>query len=90
MVALQIRDVPESVRDLLADRAKERGQSLNAFLREVVLREASFGNNRALLDEIRAWRTSAASPESSPTAGEDVLSAIDRARTAQDLKNLGT
>lgn len=39
-VALQIRDVPESVRDTLADAAKRRGQSLQAYLLAVVEREA--------------------------------------------------
>lgn len=40
-VALQIRDVPESVRDTLADAAKRRGQSLQAYLLAVVEREAA-------------------------------------------------
>jgi antitoxin FitA len=85
MVALQIRDVPESVRDVLAAKANERGQSLNAFLRELVLREAAFENNRALLDEIRQWRAASASSAS----GDDVLDALDAARAAQDAKNVG-
>jgi hypothetical protein len=85
MVALQIRDVPESVRDVLAARAGERGQSLNTFLRELVLREASFENNRTLLEEIRQWRAAS----TSTATGNDVLDALDAARATQDAKNLG-
>ena len=42
-VALQIRDVPDDVRDLLAAQAASRGQSMQAYLREVVIREARLG-----------------------------------------------
>ncbi|OLF05329.1 hypothetical protein BLA60_36475 [Actinophytocola xinjiangensis] len=86
MVALQIRDVPEAVRDVLAAKASERGQSLTAFLRDLVLREASFENNRVLLDEIREWRRSA----TSTAAGDDPLDALSAARAAQDAKNIGS
>jgi len=40
MVALQIRDVPDDVRDVLARTAAARGQSLQAYLLDVVRREA--------------------------------------------------
>jgi antitoxin FitA len=40
MVALQIRDVDEHVRDTLAAEAAKRGQSLEAFLRDVLNDEA--------------------------------------------------
>jgi hypothetical protein len=36
MVAIQVRDVPESVRDDLVRAARERGQSLQAFLADVL------------------------------------------------------
>lgn len=39
-VALQIRDVPDDIRDLLAEQASARGQSMQAYLLEVVVREA--------------------------------------------------
>ncbi|RMI13614.1 FitA-like ribbon-helix-helix domain-containing protein [Cellulomonas triticagri] len=74
MVAIQIRDVPEDVRDVLTRRARAKGQSLQAYLRDVVLREASFENNLAVLDSIAARR-----PGSAAT-GDDVLDALDRAR----------
>jgi hypothetical protein len=50
MVALQIREVPEDVRDTLAERARGRGQSLQAFLLALVEQEARRSRNRALLD----------------------------------------
>jgi antitoxin FitA len=49
MVALQIRDVPEDVRDTLVDRARSRGQSLQAFLLSLVEAEARRSKNRAVL-----------------------------------------
>ncbi|MER6998489.1 hypothetical protein [Streptomyces sp. NPDC000410] len=49
MVALQIRDVPDEVRDILADRAQELGQSLQTYLLSLVTAEAERTNNLALL-----------------------------------------
>ncbi|MGH3843031.1 MAG: hypothetical protein ACRDS0_16525 [Pseudonocardiaceae bacterium] len=47
MVASQIRDVPE---DVLAQRARARGQSLQAFLLWLVEQEARRSRNLAVLD----------------------------------------
>ena len=74
MVALQIRDVPEAVRDILNERARASGQSLQSYLREVVLREASFANNAAVLDGIATWN------QGSGAVLDDVLEARDTAR----------
>ncbi|MEU7678868.1 hypothetical protein AB0C42_29075 [Micromonospora taraxaci] len=49
MVALQIRDVPEEVRDPLAAQAKARGQSLQAYLLELVETQARRLRNPATL-----------------------------------------
>ncbi len=49
MVALQIRDVSDEVRDTLAERARERGQSLQAFLLGLVEAEARRAGNTSLL-----------------------------------------
>ncbi|MFF9015271.1 hypothetical protein ACF09C_20185 [Streptomyces sp. NPDC014870] len=49
MVALQIRDVPDEIRDILADRAQQLGQSLQAYLLALVTNEAARANNIALL-----------------------------------------
>lgn len=75
MAHLQIRDVPDDVRDVLAERARERGQSLNRYLRDVVVREASFAANRALIDDVAARRGR------SRFTAEDVLAARDAARS---------
>lgn len=50
MPALQIRDVPEEIRDALAQRARERGQSLQAYLLALVENQARRSRNLALLD----------------------------------------
>jgi antitoxin FitA len=50
MVALQIREVPEDVRDALAAQAKARGQSLQAYLLELVETQARRLRNTAILD----------------------------------------
>jgi hypothetical protein len=53
-VVLTIRDVPDDVRDLLAQEARERGQSLQAFLVSLLRRQAAFSRNRQLLAEIES------------------------------------
>ncbi len=74
MVAIQIRDVPDDVRDQLTQQARAKGQSLQTFLREVLLREASFTHNLAVLDAAASWR------KDSPATGQDVLDGLDDAR----------
>jgi plasmid stability protein len=74
MVALQIRDVPEPVRDKLVARAQANGQSLQAFLLDLVTQEASFVDNLELIRELNAR-----SSGSSVTA-DDVLAALDEVR----------
>ena len=49
MVALQIRDVPEDVRDTLVDRARSQGQSLQRYLLALVEAEARRSGNRSVL-----------------------------------------
>lgn len=39
-VAIQIRDVPEEIRDALAEAAAARGQSMQSYLLEVIAEEA--------------------------------------------------
>jgi antitoxin FitA len=50
MVALQIRDVPDEVRDALVAQARARGQSLQAYLLEMVETQARRIRNTAILD----------------------------------------
>jgi hypothetical protein len=53
MVALQIRDVPNEVRDILAEDAARRGQSLQAYLLELVKTQARRRCNSALIRSLR-------------------------------------
>jgi hypothetical protein len=53
MANLQIRDVPEDVRDELARVARARGTSLQRFLLELLTEEAHAAQNRAVLAELR-------------------------------------
>jgi len=78
MAYVQIRDVPDAIRDVLAARARENGQSLNMYLRDVVIREAAFVNNRDLIEEVASRRR--------PTGvtATDVLDALDAARERTD------
>lgn len=74
MTAIQIRDVPDEVRDVLAERARQTGQSLSAYLRGVVVREAKFAENARLIDEIRDW------PGNAGFTSTDVIDALDAGR----------
>lgn len=78
MPAVQIRDVPPEVRDALAERARQSNQSLSMFLRDVLIREAGFARNRALVDEISTWPD-----EGSDYTVEDVLDALDAGRAGR-------
>lgn len=69
MVALQIRDVPDDVRNALAERARERGQSLQAFLLTLVETEARRSHNAAVLSRI-AKRSDGARTQAGETAAE--------------------
>lgn len=81
-VVFTIRDVPEEVRDLLAQEARERGQSLQAFLLGVLRRQADFCRNRQLLVEIgQELDDGAGAARDAPDAAEIVA----HARAARDL-----
>ena len=53
-VVLTVRDVPEEVRDLLAEEARRRGQSLQAYVLYLLGRQAAFSRNRQLRTEIES------------------------------------
>ncbi|HYU86523.1 MAG TPA: hypothetical protein VEK80_17095 [Kribbellaceae bacterium] len=78
-VALQIRDVPEDVRDALARRAADAGLSLQKYLLEIVTREAGQRRNVELLKDLR--------PASALGAGTDWLAEAraERARQVEDV-----
>jgi antitoxin FitA len=78
MVTLQIRDVPEDIRDILAERARQNGQSLQAFLLSLVIREASISQNLGLLSEMEGWASG------SDVTADDVLAARNAGRTERN------
>jgi len=55
-VALQIRGVPEDVRDVLADEAARQGQSMQALLLSLVTREARAQANAQMFDRLAPYR----------------------------------
>lgn len=83
MVALQIRNVPEEVRKTLAERARGRGQSLQAYLLELVTREHSRARNIEALERL------ARQEEAIRLDPAQTLAVLDAARAQQDRKNLG-
>ena len=52
MAVLTIRDVADHVKDALAREARDRGQSLQAYLLGVLNQQAAYVRNRQLLEEI--------------------------------------
>ncbi len=81
MVALQIRDVSPEVRDVLAERARAQGQSLQTFLLTLVEAEARRSRNLALLDRF-ARRTDGSTLSASEAAE---LLAEERAQRDEQL-----
>jgi plasmid stability protein len=55
-VALQIKDVPEEVRDVLAARAAARGQSMQVYLRDLLEREYRAERNKHLFERLTPHR----------------------------------
>jgi antitoxin FitA len=53
-VNILIRDVPDEVRETLAAVARARGQSMQAYLQEVLASQARLSRNMALIDAARA------------------------------------
>lgn len=54
MVAVTVRDVPDGVRDALAARAARAGQSLQEYLRGVLVNAAAKPTVEEVLDRARA------------------------------------
>ncbi|UGT57402.1 hypothetical protein [Nocardia asteroides] len=78
MVALQIRDVPEPLRDQLVALAQRRGQSLQAFLFDLIRDEARRQDNIAVLKQYSpaTWDVS--------FSARDVEVALDAERAERD------
>jgi antitoxin FitA len=84
MVALQIRDVPDDLRDRLAEAARHRNQSLQAYLLNLLEREAASLENQQLLQQ---W---ADHPLISQTGQIDVVRLLheEREQREQHLRSL--
>lgn len=80
MVALQIRDVPDDVRDSLAGLAAARGQSLQSYLLALVTDEARRSINLALLGRFGARQ------DGSRLSPAEVVEALDQARAERDTR----
>lgn len=78
MVALQIRHVPEGTRSLLTAEAERRGQSLQAYLLDVLDREAGVINNQRLLTE---WT---AGPLVDDMSGQSIADALRAGREERE------
>lgn len=74
MVALQIRDVPDDIRQTLADRAVARGQSLQSFLLSLVTEEARRSVNLTMLERFGGRK------DGSQLSATQVTEALDQAR----------
>jgi hypothetical protein len=80
-VALTIRDVPEDVRDVLSRDARQRGQSLQAFLLGLLVRQATFAGNRQVLAAVgRELASGGGAGADAPDAAE----VLEAARTRRD------
>ena len=80
MVALQIRDVPDDVRESLAGLAAARGQSLQAYLLALVTDEARRSANLALLDRFGARQ------DGSRLSPSETVEALDQARAEREAR----
>jgi len=80
MVALQIREVPEELRDRLSELARQRGQSLQAYLFDVLSDEARRQDNLVVLDR---FSKGSYGTRLSPA---DVRDALDTGRAERDTE----
>ena len=76
-VAIQIKDVPEEVRDAIAARAAARGQTTQVYLRSLLQREFRAERNRKLLENLAQHR-------SLDLSAQEVVREIRRGREDDD------
>ena len=80
-VAMQIRDVPEDVRDLIAEKAAEQGQSVQAYLLALVVHEGNVLRNGRAFERTAGRRVAippASDPERIVREGRDSGFEVDR------------
>jgi hypothetical protein len=83
MVSIQVRDVPEQVRDTLAEVARSRGQSMQAYLLALLEEDARRARNVMLLRRVRETGGGYVAVPGE-TAGE-----LDAMRAGRDQRNAG-
>jgi hypothetical protein len=83
MVSIQVRDVPEQVRDTLAEVARSRGQSMQAYLLGLLEEDARRARNLVLLRQVRE-----AGPGYLGVPGESAAE-IGAIRGERELRNSG-
>lgn len=79
MVALQIRDVPDDIRDALATQARARGMSLQALLLQLVTAEARRAHNLVVLDRFEHPRRGG-----SRFSADELREVLEGARTERE------
>lgn len=80
-VSLQIRNVPEDIRDQIAQLAAAEGQSVQSYLLDLLQREARAGRNAELFDRtahIRKPLPAGVDPEEIVREGRDQGFDLDR------------
>lgn len=78
--------MPDDVKDALARDARERGQSLQAFLLGVLQRQAAFSGNRQLISEIERELTAGGGAEGDAPGAAELL---EQARPGERGGGLG-
>lgn len=78
MIALQIRNVPDDVREALVERARAKGQSLQTFLLSLVEEEARRSTNAALLERF------ADRSDGSRLTSDELTAEVDHLRAERD------
>lgn len=82
---MTIRDVPEDVRVALVESARERGQSLQAYLLALLIQDAAFSRNRQVIEEIeRELAENGGVDADAPNAAE-FLAQARRERAERDI-----
>lgn len=81
VVDIQIRDVPEPTRKALAEMARARGQSMQAYVRALLDEHARRAGNVALLRQVRAVDGGCV------TRPGETASELDALRAERDARN---
>lgn len=83
MVNIQVRDVPEDLRNTLATAAKERGQSMQAYLMTLLEEAGRRTRSVAMLRRLDSMGGGYAGTDS------DAVSEIAEQRAERDRRNMG-